>query len=173
MARLCALLVALSIALGVSACGSSGDGKSDGGKRPQVTLGTKNFTEQYILGQLYAQALRAKGYKVEIKENIGSSEIADRALTSGSIDMYPEYTGTSLSVAAHESDPPASARATYQAAKQFYARRGQTLLEATPFEDRDAIAVTAAFAREHDLKSMGDLRSLGSFTIGAAPEFRT
>src|SRR5690349_4624745 len=100
MARLCALLAALSLAAGLTACGSSGDGKSTGNARPAVRLGTKNFTEQYILGQLYAQALRAKGYKVDLKQNIGSSEIADRALDSGSIDMYPEYTGTSLSVAA-------------------------------------------------------------------------
>jgi osmoprotectant transport system substrate-binding protein len=174
MTRMVALLLAVaSLAVGAVACGSGGSGGKASDARPQVTLGTKNFTEQYVLGQLYAQALRAKGYKVEVKENIGSSEIADKALTSGSIDLYPEYTGTSLSVAAGETMAPRSAQETYRKAKAFYAKRGQTLLEATPFEDRDAVAVTKAFARKHDLESMGDLRRLRSFTLGAAPEFRT
>jgi osmoprotectant transport system substrate-binding protein len=163
----------VSLALGVVACGSGDSSSSADPDKPTVRLGTKNFTEQYILGQLYAQALRAKGYKVEIKENIGSSEIADKALTSGSIDMYPEYTGTSLSVAAREAELPSTAQATYDAAKRFYAGRGQTLLEATPFENRDAIAVNKAFARKHNLKSTEDLQVLSSFKLGAAPEFRT
>ena len=165
------LLAALLLAVYAAGCGSDDGATADA--KPTVTLGTKNFTEQYILGELYAQALRAKGYKVIVKQNIGSTEIADKALTSGSIDFYPEYTGTSLSVVAGESMAPASARETYQKAKAFYAKRGQTLLEATPFEDRDAIAVTAAFARKHKLRSTEDLQKLGTVKLGAAPEFRT
>ena len=66
--------------------------------QPTVVIGSKNFTEEYILGELYKQALQAKGYKVSYHSNIGSTEIIDKALTSGQINFYPEYTGTMLSV---------------------------------------------------------------------------
>ena len=62
--------------------------------KPAIVLGTKNFTEQYVLGELYRQALEAKGYDVTLKSDIGSTEIIDAALTSGEINVYPEYTGT-------------------------------------------------------------------------------
>src|SRR5205823_5216852 len=77
--------------VGVAACGG-GKSKSTAGKpgagKPAVTLGAKNFPEEFILGQLYTQALRAKGYKVTLKNNIGTSEITYKALTSGKIDAY-------------------------------------------------------------------------------------
>src|SRR4051794_1162743 len=106
--RMWGLILALSCALTVAACGGddrAGSGKAGaratdlpGAGKPAVRLGTKNFTEQYVLGELYAQALRAKGFTIQVKSDIGSSEVADKALTSGKIDIYPEYTGTALSV---------------------------------------------------------------------------
>jgi osmoprotectant transport system substrate-binding protein len=186
MLRKCVLLVALALGMALAACGSDDGGSSGGSKsaspaaagpgagKPPVVLGTKNFTEQFILGQLYAQALRAKGWKVELKQDIGSSEVADRALTSGGIDLYPEYTGTALTVVKGDTMPPTTAEETYRQAKAFYEKRGQTLLERTPFENRDAIAVTSSFARRHHLVTLGDLRKVtGRLRLGAAPEFRT
>src|SRR5918912_648769 len=133
-----ALFAAFTICLGVAACGGDDDDSSSGsggststqasdqpGKgKPGVTLGAKNFTEQFILGELYKQALEAKGWTVNLKANVGSSEIIDKALTSGQIDMYPDYVGTILSVVAGRNNPPASAKATYQAAKKFEEGRG-------------------------------------------------
>ena len=173
------------LALAVAGCGSDGNNAGTGGNpgpaqgpgagKPAVTLGTKNFTEQFVLGHLYAQALRAKGWKVNLKENIGSTEVMDRALTSRSIDLYPEYTGTALSVVKRDTAPPTSAERTYREAKAFYESRGQTMLAAAPFEDRDTLAVTKRFARRHNgLTSMTELKALGGrLRIGAAPEFRT
>src|SRR5215210_5096811 len=91
-----ALALAVLLML-VAGCGS-GDGGSKattlpGKGKPQVRLATKNFTEQYILGELYGQALRAKGFTIVLKQNVGSSEIVDRALEHGVIDVYPEYIG--------------------------------------------------------------------------------
>src|SRR3954471_17738120 len=134
-----AALLAAALALSLAACGSSDDNgsTSTGGSpsssqpgkgKPAVTIGDKNFTEEYVLGELYAQALRAKGFTVKIKPNIGSSEITDKALTSGKIDMYPEYTGTILTTIAGKSDQPQSADDTYQQAKAFEAKRGFTAL---------------------------------------------
>ena len=91
--------------------GASGPGAG----KPAVTIGDKNFAEENILGQLYAQALQAKGYTITLKENVGSSEIIYKALTSGQIEMYPEYTGTLLSAIAEQTKEPASAAAAYAA----------------------------------------------------------
>jgi osmoprotectant transport system substrate-binding protein len=173
----------LAVVLALAGCGSSGTGagtasghrKLPGTGRPPVRLGTKNFTEQFVLGQLYAQALRAKGFRVELKQDIGSSEVMDQALTSHGIDLYPEYTGTALSVVKGQDPLPKSSATTYRDARAFYAGRGQVLLAQTPFEDRDAIAVTKRFSHANGgLHSTGDLARLGAkVTLGAAPEFRT
>src|SRR5581483_7223280 len=104
-----------SASSGSSSSASSGSsGSSQPGKgKPPIVLGDKNFTEEFILGDLYQQALQAKGYTVTLKANIGSSELTDKALTSGQIQMYPEYTGVILSVIKGQSKVPVSAAATY------------------------------------------------------------
>lgn len=142
--------------------------------KPPVTIGDKNFTEEYILGALYAQALAAKGYKVTVKGNIGTSEITWKALTSGLIDMYPEYTGTLLTTIAGDTRPPVSAAQTYALAKAYVEKHGFTLLDQTPFYDSDALAATKAYAASHGLKTIADLKKLGhSVKLGGAPEFAT
>jgi osmoprotectant transport system substrate-binding protein len=183
--RLGAGLVTLGAAVTLSACGSSSSTSSTSVKttpvitkpgvgKPSVTIGSKNFPEEFVLGQLYAQALRAKGYKVTLKENIGSTELTDKALTSGQIDMYPEYTGTILSVVAHKTKEPVSAADAYTQANAFEQGRGFTLLGRTPFFDSDALAVLPAYAKAHSLASIADLKPLGkSLRLIAAPEFAT
>ncbi len=172
-----AALLLVTVALGAGACGSSNDnggsGDQPGKGKPAVTIGSKDFTEQFILGQLYTQALKAKGYSVTFKQNIGSTEVIDKALTSGKIDMYPEYTGTILSVVAAQSRRPTSEQAAYDAAKKFQEGRGFTLLNKSPFYNSDAVGVTTAYAQKNGLKSIGDIKKLGSsFTWGAPPESR-
>jgi osmoprotectant transport system substrate-binding protein len=172
--RLLGLLVVMSaLVLAAAACGGDDDGEAgDDGDKPRVVIGTKDFTEEFILGELYAQALRAKGYEVELKKNIGSTEIIDTALTSGEIDAYPEYLGVAITVVAGQNEVAQSAEETYDRAKEFYESRGQTISEQTPFFDVDAIGTTAAFAEEHGLKTVADLKKLPSFTVGARPEFQ-
>jgi osmoprotectant transport system substrate-binding protein len=187
-ARPLAALLAVALAIAMTACGSSNKSSSSGsssstsssssdqpGKgKPPVTIGDKNFTEQYILGELYAQALRAKGYTVKIKSNIGSSEIIDKALTSGKLDMYPEYTGVILSELAHATKRPANPDEAYAQAKAFEEKRGFTMLDKTPFFDSDALAVKPDFATKNNLASVADLKKLGSsLKLGAPPEFKT
>jgi osmoprotectant transport system substrate-binding protein len=139
-----------------------------------VTIGDKNFTEEYILGSLYAQALAAKGYKVAVKGNIGSSEITYKALQSGQIDMYPEYTGTLLTAVAGITTPPKSAQQAYTEAKAYAEKHGFTLLDKTPFYDSDAIGALKSYASQHKLKTISDLKALGkSVKLGGAPEFAT
>ncbi len=153
--------------------GSSSSSEQPGEGKPAVTIGTKDFTEEFVLGNLYAQALEAKGYKVNLKENIGSTEIIDKALTSSEIDGYPEYTGVSLSVVAKNDILAESPEQTQQLVKEFYEGRGQVVSDATPFQDTDAIATTKEFASENGLTKVEDLKKLDSFTIGARPEFKS
>jgi osmoprotectant transport system substrate-binding protein len=169
-------LVAAALVAALGGCGGgSGNtaGGSSNGAAPVITLGTKNFTEQYILGELYRQTLEKHGFRVELKPDIGSSEIVDKALTAGSLDMYPEYTGTLLSEIAGERHRPTSARIAYARAKAFEEKRGFTLLAMTPFSDSNALAVRPAFARTNHLRTIADLRRVPFATIGALPEFRT
>jgi osmoprotectant transport system substrate-binding protein len=142
--------------------------------KPAVTVGDKNFSEENILGALYAGALRAKGYNVTLKDNVGSSEIIYKALTSGQIDMYPEYTGVLLSAIAGQKKNPPSASAAAQEAKAFVEKQGLTLLNTTPFFDSNALATLPAYASQHSLASIVDLKPLGKgVKLGGPPEFAT
>jgi osmoprotectant transport system substrate-binding protein len=138
-----------------------------------IIIGTKNFPEQYLLGQLYKQALEAKGYTVELKKNIGATEIIDKALTSNQIDGYPEYTGVSLSVVFKNDTLAKSPEETQRLVKDLYEKRGQVVSDATPFQDTDAIATTKEFATKNGLTEVADLKKLPSFTLGARPEFKS
>lgn len=172
MRRIAAVLATFLLAF--AGCGGDDDDGGDAAPSDRtVTIGSKNFTEAVILGELYRQALEAKGYTVELKSSIGSTEIIDRALTSGEIDMYPEYTGTMLTVVFGEDEPQESAESTYDRAKELYEERGFTLFDMTPFSDSDALAVTTAFAEENELESIGDLAALDTFKLGGQPEFET
>jgi osmoprotectant transport system substrate-binding protein len=175
MAAPAATVLLLVVVLALAGCGG-GDGGEGGGKPPPppITVGTKDFTEQFILGELYRQALAAKGFQVRLKSDIGSSEIVDRALTAGSLDIYPEYTGVLLSEIAGRHREPRSSDEAYRAAKAFEEKRGFTLAAMTPFSDSNALAATPAFARRHRLRTIGDLDNVpGGAVIAAPPEFRT
>jgi osmoprotectant transport system substrate-binding protein len=177
-----ALVAALALATGLAACGGGDDGGSTVGStqaagqpgkgKPAVTLGTKNFTEQFVLGQLYKQALEAQGFTVALKQNIGSTEIADKALRSGQIDLYPEYIGIFNTAVAGDTKAYPSAEAAFAAGEAYARRHGFTLLPLTPFTDVDALAVKPDYARANDLGSVADLASIRGLRLGAPPEFR-
>jgi osmoprotectant transport system substrate-binding protein len=163
------------VALLVAACGNDEEDQEGSvqpqGQELQLTIGTKDFTEAFIVGELYRQALLAKGIKVRLRKDIGPTEMIDRELQSGRIDAYPEYLGVAVTVAAGQEDAGSSAEETYELAKEFYAGRGQAISEPTAFENVDAIATTQFFAQRRGLATVSDLRELPSFTLGARPEF--
>jgi osmoprotectant transport system substrate-binding protein len=151
---------------------SSGSADMPGKGKPGIAIGTKDFTEEYIIGELYGQALEAKGYNVELKHNIGSTEVIDKALTSGKIDAYPEYTGETVSSAFAQDFLAKSAEEMTSRAKQLYAGRGQATSEPTPFQDKDAIITLKDFAEKHGLKTVAGLKKLGSFSLAAQAPFK-
>jgi osmoprotectant transport system substrate-binding protein len=189
VARVLGALTAVLLAAVVAACGSSSSTSSKsasgsgsaaktaasgpGSGKPPIVMGDKNFDEEYLLGDLYQQALAAKGYKVALKANIGSSEIIYKALQSGQIQMYPEYTGTLLTAVAGDNNPPKSAQDTYAKANAYVKKHGSVLLGQTPFFDADGLAVTKAYAQAHGLKTVADLAKLGKVSYGAPAENRT
>ncbi len=186
--RMTAAATATVLATALAACGSSGGGSGGGSKggsskaadtgkapanAPAITMGDKNFAEEYLLGELYSRALKAKGYKITLKGNIGSSDVIDKALTSGQIDMYPEYSGVVYTELAKLGDQPKTAKITYDGAKSYEAKRGYDYTDPTPFQDADGLAVTKAYASKHGLSTIDDMKKVGSFTYGGPPENAT
>lgn len=177
----------LPLALAAAGCGSSGTNgarsgtsasvvapsRGPGSGKPAFTLGTKNFTEEFILGQLYAQALQAKGFSVTLKNDLGPSELMDRELSSDAIDGYPEYTGTILSLLGHDPTAPSNAEQAYQLAAGLEARHGDVLLGMASATDTDVVVTKPAYAAQHGLRSLADLARVGSSaTLAGPPEFR-
>jgi osmoprotectant transport system substrate-binding protein len=166
----------------LGSCGGSADKNATsttravgpGAGKPPITIGTKNFPEAYLLGQLYAQALRAKGFTVNLKTDIGATELIYRALTSKTLDMYPDYTGVIAAVIGNERTNPKSEEQAYRDAERVVAADNIVLFDRAPFTDRDAIAVKPDLAKRYNLQSVEDLaRVPGPVTIGGPPEFRT
>jgi len=147
----------------------------DKGKRPTVRVASKAFTEQFVLGELYAQALEARGYPVERKLGLGETAIADAALRKGTIDMYPEYTGTSYTAVLKKSvKPGTSPQAIFDRVEQGYGKRDLEVLEPTPFSNGNAIVVTKATATKYHLETLTDLAKVsGKLKFGAIAGFDT
>ena len=167
-----AFTIALGVAIILGGAAAAPAAQSKAAATP-IIIGTKDFPEQFLLGQLYKQALEAKGFKVSYKENIGSTELIDKSLRSGKVTFYPEYTGIMLSVTFHRTALPKTALGTYNLAKQLYGRRGQTLLKQTPFQDRDGIAVLRATATKYGVKTVGDLKKVPNLTLAGFPTFES
>jgi osmoprotectant transport system substrate-binding protein len=163
-----AIAIAVAIVLGGFAAAARG-----GAAKPALTIGTKNFTEQYVLGQLYKQALEAKGYKVTLKQDIGSSELIDAAFKSGKINFYPEYTGVLVANIAKQ-PLPTTAVATWAAAKKFESgERHATVLNMTPFSDTDSFGLLTKTAKKLGVKTIPDMKKVKAFSFAGYPECRT
>lgn len=122
-----------------------------------VRVGSKNFTEQFIVAEIYAQALESAGIKAQTRTNLGATLIAHAALLNGDIDLYPEYTGTAL---AHvvKGDLSGSADQTYQTVKSYYEKNLHlTLLAPTHINNGYAIVVLPETAARYQLKTLSDL----------------
>jgi glycine betaine/choline ABC-type transport system substrate-binding protein len=182
-----AFVAALVLALGIAACGGdddNGTGTSGGNsanlikENPanngvQLTVGSKNFTEEYILGNIYAQALQAAGYDVKTNLNLGSEVIAYKALQDGQISGYPEYTSTLLQSIFGKDTVPADAQQAYAQAKQQLEPKGQTAFEPTPFADANALGMLKSKADELGATKISDLQGKSQdLTLYGSPECR-
>ncbi|HEX3867892.1 MAG TPA: glycine betaine ABC transporter substrate-binding protein [Gemmatimonadaceae bacterium] len=137
-----------------------------------VVVASKPFGESYLLAEMFAQLLEARGLRVDRRPGLGATEIAFRALRSGAIDVYPEYTGTGLLAILHE-QPSGGAAAVYQrVSREFLARYGVRWLAPLGFENTYAIAVRRATADSLHLRTLTDLaRESGPLRAGLTPDF--
>jgi osmoprotectant transport system substrate-binding protein len=136
------------------------------------TVGSKNFTEQYLLAEMYAAALEGAGIPVERKINLGGTMIAQGALTAGEIDMYPEYTGTAL-LAVMKAPTLSDPDKAYQQVKAYYHDKfGLEWLTPAKVNNGYVLVVTPATAKKFKLASLSDLAKVSNgMSLGAGTEF--
>ncbi|CAN7596858.1 ABC transporter [Rhizobium rhizogenes] len=137
-----------------------------------IKVGSKNFTEQYILAEMYAALLEKAGFQVERKINLGGTMIAQQALTTGAIDLYSEYTGTALSAVVKgtmSTDPDK----VYNEVKDFYTKQfNLTWLKPTGINNGYVIVVRQETADADKLKTLSDLAKVsGTLVFGGGAEF--
>ena len=181
------LFAASILALGIAACGGGGSSSSttsaqagliqsnpDNGK-VTLTVGSKNFTEEYILGEIYAQALQAAGYNIKKQLNLGSEVVALKALKAGQISGYPEYTSTALTSFFHAApgQVPADAQGAYAQAKADLEKEGLTAFPPTPFADSNAVGTLTSTAKKLGIVNVSDLQGKSQdLVLDGSPECR-
>jgi osmoprotectant transport system substrate-binding protein len=188
------LLALLVAALAVAGCGDDDDddggsgGGADTAEQPssqiqtndknsstKLTIGSKNFTEQKVLGEIYAQALAAAGYDVSTELNLGDEKTALKALEGNEISAYPEYTGTALlSFFGYTADKlPSDETEAFNLAKDGFAKKDLTALPPTPFVSSNEVGVTKETADKLGLKKISDLEGKSQdLTLYGTPECR-
>lgn len=168
-------ILAGTLLLALSACGGAGGGASSD-ENQSIIVGSKNFTEQVVLGELYSQALEANGYDVEKRLDLGNVTILDQALQSGEIHMYPEYTGTALVTAlGYEGEQPETPEETYEITERLYEERdpAATLLEQASFNNTYGIAVRREVAEEFNIETLADVAEASpELTFASFSEFQ-
>jgi len=144
-----------------------------GAGKPPVTIGDENTPEEFILGQLYYQALKAQGFPVTLNQSIGPTQVIMQALATGQLAMYPEYLDTWDTDVAALKGPFRSRADAYAAGQRYAGGQGLKLLDPTPFSDTEAIAVTFDYAVENNLQSIPDLAGVSTqLTLGGPPQFQ-
>jgi osmoprotectant transport system substrate-binding protein len=184
--------LALVLSLGVAACGDSDDDTTGGSTAAEsgeggaiasnpdngkvsLTIGSKNFPEQEILGEIYAQALAAAGYKTKTDLNLGSETVALKTLKAGQISGYPEYASTALTsfFGLEPEEVPSDAQGAYEKAKAEFEKEGLTAFEPTPFASANAVGTTTELADKLGLETVSDLDGQSEdLTLYGSPECR-
>jgi len=185
-----ALAATLAVGLTLAACGDDDDETTgdDGGETAstaieanpdnegiELTIGSKNFDEQFILGEIYAQALEAAGYTVNKDLNLGSEQIALKALSSGEVDGYPEYTSTALTsfFGFAPEDVPGDPQQAYEDSQDEFANEGLTAFAPTPFSSANAVGLLTETADELGVASISELEgATEDLTLAGSPECR-
>ncbi len=181
-----AAVAAVALILGLSACGSSDSGTTAEGTGKRIvsnpangkvtlTIGSKNFTEQIVLGEIYSQGLEAAGYKIKKDLNLGSETVALQALKAGQISGYPEYASTALT-SFFGVDPekvPANAQAAYAQANGDFKKQNLEAFPPTPFASANAVGTLKSTAQKLGLTDISDLKGKSQdLTLYGSPECR-
>lgn len=176
MKRTSVALAAVAGILSLAACGGTSDplatGSSSESSGGQVVVGSADFSESVLLANIYAGALKAGGINATTHTGIGAREVYLKALTDGSVQIVPEYTGA-LALYYDKTFDKTDPNEVYAALKAVLPS-GLTVLEKSAAEDNDSMAVTKETATSRNLKTVQDLKAVaGGMTLGAPPEFKT
>jgi osmoprotectant transport system substrate-binding protein len=186
-----AMLLALALSLSVAACGSSSDDSSsteakesngaaaivsnpENGK-VSLTIGSKNFPEQEILGEIYTQALAAAGYKAKSDLSLGSETVAHKAVKSGAVSGYPEYASTALTsfFGLEPEEVPSDATEAWEKADEEFEKEGLVAFEPTPFASANAVGTLKKTAEKYGLENISDLEGVSKkLSLYGSPECR-
>jgi glycine betaine/choline ABC-type transport system substrate-binding protein len=185
---LIALVAALATAVLVAACGdNNGNKSSSGGNNGKliqknsanagttIRVGSKNFTEEFIQGEIDAQALEVAGYKVKRDLNYGSEQIAYKALKANKLDGYPEYTSTALTsfFGVKATDVPSDAKKAVEQSSDEFAKNGLVAFDPTPFNSANAVGMLKKRADELGITKVSDLEGKSQkLTLYGSPECR-
>jgi osmoprotectant transport system substrate-binding protein len=153
-------------ALVASACGGAG---TSGGAKPAITIGSTNFSEQLILGELYSQILEANGYTVTRKFNLGAREIVFPALTSGQIDMEADYLATLLAFVDKTATGSTDPKQTATTLQKALDAKSVTVLDYAPAVDQNGFVVTKATADKYKLVKLSDLAPVANQLVLGGP----
>lgn len=161
-------LALIGAALLLPNCGA---GKGAGGANT-IRVGSKNFGENIIVGEIYALALERAGFAVERHMNLGSTQIAMAAMERGDIDLYPEYTGTGLIDVLHL-PPMRDAKLLYERVRNQYQQKyGMTWLTPSPANDSQGLAVTQQAVRQYGVRTLSECaKAAPQLRLAAVPEF--
>jgi osmoprotectant transport system substrate-binding protein len=193
------LVTALSLAVGISACGGGSSSSSStesestestetgeetsaaGGaiesnpanEKVSLTIGSKNFPEQEILGEIYTQALAAAGYKAKSDLSLGSETVALKTLKAGKVSGYPEYASTALTAffGLEPEEVPSGATEAWEKANAEFEKEGLEAFEPTPFASANAVGLLKTTAEKYHLKTISDLEGVSEkLSIYGSPE---
>jgi glycine betaine/choline ABC-type transport system substrate-binding protein len=184
---LIATFAALACAVLVAACGDDNKSSTTTGSEGKliksnsangnvtIKVGSKNFTEEFILGEIDAQALEAAGYKVKRDLNLGSEQIAFKALKNGNIDGYPEYTSTALTsfFGKKATEIPSDAKQAVDEAQTDFSKVGLIAFAPTPFTSANAVGMLKKKADQLGVTKVSDLEGKSqNLTLYGSPECR-
>jgi osmoprotectant transport system substrate-binding protein len=197
------LVAALSLAVGISACGGGSSSSSSesteaeaaapseeetteeegaaagaiesdpANEKISLTIGSKNFPEQEILGEIYTQALQAAGYKAKSDLSLGSETVALKTLKAGKISGYPEYASTALTAffGLEPEEVPSGATAAWEKSNEEFEKEGLTAFKPTPFASANAVGLLKSTAEKYHLKTISDLEGVSEkLSLYGSPE---
>ncbi len=143
-----------------------------GGGPTTIKVGSKDFTEEFILAEMYSLLLEDAGFKVERKFNLGGTPIAHAALVKGDIDLYPEYTSTGL-LEVLKLSPIANPKQVIDTVRNGYQEKFKLVwLDPAPFNDTQALATTKAVSEKYGIKTYSDLAAKApQLRLGGPAEF--
>lgn len=165
------LIILILIICSLTGCSTNNKNSQDDDKK--ISIGSKDFTEAFLISEMYAQILEDCGFIVDRKFNLGGTPIAHNAVVNGDIDLYPEYTGTALMTVLKEEPISDEEKVLNTIRLKYSSDYSLAILAPAPMNNTQAIAVSKETAEKYNLKTLSDLsKAAADLTLGCPAEFK-